>query len=327
MKLIVNEYGSYLSKKENRFVVKNKEKSEEYSADQIEQIIISSPSSLSEGVVRLATDKNIDIVFTSFHGKPFARIYPCTLGGTTLTRREQAKAYFDERGVSIVKEILRAKLENQLFLLKRLSKTREKIFAAEIEKCEGNIVKISSAQGKTIDEIRDALLGHEGYAASVYFQCLNQLFAFKKRDPESRDIFNMALNYGYGILYSEVERACILSGLDPYLGFLHMDRYGKPSMVLDMVEQFRAVIDRAIITLFVQKRLTESDLETIGEGVLLTKDARTIIIEEIMKALDWKVSYKNKKLPVSSVILEQGREIVRFLLGQSEKMEPFIWRE
>mgnify|MGYP001582614945 FL=1 len=118
MKLIVNEFGAYLSKRENRFVVKTKEKEEEYSADQVEQIIISSPSSISEGVVRLATDKNINIVYTSYNGKPFARIYPCTLSGTTLTRREQAKAYFDERGVIIVKEILKAKLKNQLFLIK-----------------------------------------------------------------------------------------------------------------------------------------------------------------------------------------------------------------
>jgi len=327
MKLIINEFGAYLSKRENRFIIKTKEKEEEYSADQIDQIIISSPSSLSEGVVRLAIEKNIDIVFTSFYGNPFARIYPCTLGGTTLTRREQAKAYFDERGVLIVKEILRAKLKNQLFLIKKLSKTRDKIFSSEIQILEDNLIKIDKINDKNIDSIRETLLGYEGYGASVYFQCLNKLCLLKNRDPAGQDIFNMSLNYGYGILYSEVERACILSGLDPYLGFLHMDRYGKPSMVLDTVEQFRAVIDRAIITLFVQKRLSEEDTEVIGEGKLLTKEARTKIIEEVMKAFDWKVTYKNKKLPISSIILEQGREIVRYLLGQSEKIESFIWRE
>nr|QBM01402.1 CRISPR-associated endonuclease Cas1 [uncultured archaeon] len=326
MKLVINEFGSYLSKKENRFVVKNKEKTEEYSADQVEQILITSPSSLSEGVVRLAIDNNIDIVFTSFYGKPFARIYPCTLGGTTLTRREQAIAYFDERGVVIVKELLNSKLKNQLFLIKRLSKTRDKLFSSEILTLEKNILEMNNINGEKIDAVRDRLLGYEGYGASVYFKCLNKVFPIEKRDPEGNDIYNMALNYGYGILYSEVERSCILSGLDPYLGFLHMDRYGKPSMVLDMVEQFRAVIDRCIINLFVQKRLTEEDVEIIGEGKLLKKEARTKIIEEIMNMLDWKTTYKNKKLAMSSIILEQGREIVRLLLGQSERFEPFIWR-
>lgn len=326
MRLIVNEFGSYISKKENRFVVKTKEKSDEYSADQISQIIISSPSSISEGVVKLATEKNIDIVFTSLNGKPLARIYPCTLGGTTLTRREQAKAYFDERGIKIVKEILKAKLKNQLALIKRLNKTREKMFAPEIEKLEENIQRIDQVPGENIDEARNKLLGYEGYGASVYFQCLNKIFPIKNRNPDGKDIYNIALNYGYGILYSEIERSCILSGLDPYLGFLHMDRYGKPSMVLDMVEQFRAIIDRAIITLFVQKRLSEQDAEIIGEGILLTKEARTKIIEEVMKTLDWKTIYKNKKITISSVILEQGREIVRFLLRQSDKLETFIWK-
>ena len=326
MNIIVNEFGTYLSKRENRFVLKNKDKEEEYSADSVDQIIIASPSSISEGVVRLATEKNIDIVFTTFHGKPFARIYPCTLGGTTLTRREQAKAYFDERGIRIVKEILKAKLKNQLFLIKRLSKTRDKLFASDIVTLDENISKIEVVENKIIDEVRDKLLGYEGYGASVYFNCLNKIAPFKCRDSDGKDIFNMTLNYGYGILYSEIERVCILAGLDPYLGFLHMDRYGKPSMVLDMVEQFRPIIDRAIITLFVQKRISEQDIEIIGDGRLLTKEGRAKIIEEVMKSLEFKIIYKDKNLSVKSIMLEQSRSLVRYLLGQSTSFEPFIWR-
>lgn len=326
MRLVVNEFGAYLSKKENRFIVKTKEKNEEVSADQIEQIIISSPSSISEGVVRLATEKNIDIVYTSYSGKPFARIYPCTLGGTTLTRREQAKAYFDEKGIIIVKEILKAKLKNQLFLIKRLNKTRERIFSSEISTLEENLLKIDKIKGINIETVRNNLLGHEGYAASVYFQCLRKVFPIKNRDPQGKDICNIALNYGYGILYSEVERACILSGLDPYLGFLHMDRYGKPSMVLDMVEQFRAVIDRAIINLFVRKQISDNDLEKIGGATFLTKGGRTKIIKEVMKTLSFKVISNQKKLTISQIILEQGREIARFLLSNSKNYKPFIWR-
>ncbi|MEM1535510.1 MAG: CRISPR-associated endonuclease Cas1 [Candidatus Pacearchaeota archaeon] len=139
MKIIINEFGSYLFKKENRFIIKTKEKKKEYSADQIEQIMITSPSSISEGAVKLAIERNIDIVYISSSGKPFARIYPCTLGGTTLTRREQAKAYFDNRGIAIVKEILKSKLKNQLFLIKRLNKTREKIFSLDIATLEENL--------------------------------------------------------------------------------------------------------------------------------------------------------------------------------------------
>lgn len=327
MKIFINEFGSYLSKRENRFVVKTKEKEDEYSANQVEQIIISSPSLISEGAVKLAIDNNIDIVYTYYNGKPFARIYPCTLGGTTLTRREQAKAYFDVRGINIVKEILKAKLKNQLFLIKKLNKTRSNIFNSEIELLEENLNKIKNIKENNLDSLREILLGYEGYGASIYFKCLNKIYPFENRDPKGKDLFNISLNYGYGILYSEVEKSCILSGLDPYLGFLHMDRYGKPSMVLDLVEQFRPLIDRAIINLFIKKQISNADLERINDTFLLTKKGRAKIIEEIMEFLNKRFIYKNKKLLLTNIILENGREIVRFLLGQSEKINLFIWRD
>lgn len=326
MKLIINEFGSYLSKKENRFVIKLKEKEEEFSADKVEQILISSPSSITEGAVRLAIDNNIDIVYTNFRGKPFARIYPCTLGGTTLTRREQAKAYFNEKGNEIVKKILDAKLKNQLFLIKRLNKTRDNLFKNEIKQFEENLDKFNLVEVESIDQSRDSLLGYEGYAAKIYFSCLKQIVPFREREPKSEDIFNMCLNYGYGILYSEIERACVLSGLDPYLGFLHTDRYGKPSMTLDLIEQFRPLIDRAIINLFVQKRISDKDKEEIGEAILLTKDGRTKIIEEVQNSLANETKFKGKKIKFSNLILEQGREIVRFLLNQQDKYEPYIFK-
>jgi CRISPR/Cas system-associated endonuclease Cas1 len=79
MRLIINEFGTKLSKKQNRFVISINDKKEEFSADSVDQILIASPSAITEGVVELAAEKNIDIVFTSYSGKPYARIYPCTL--------------------------------------------------------------------------------------------------------------------------------------------------------------------------------------------------------------------------------------------------------
>ncbi|MCX8159143.1 MAG: CRISPR-associated endonuclease Cas1 [Candidatus Pacearchaeota archaeon] len=327
MKLVINEFGAHLSKRENCFIVKIKDKKEEFSADNVDQILIASPSTITEGAVRLAMEKNVDIVYTYFNGKPFARIYPCTLGGTTLTRREQAKAYFDNRGANIVKKILESKLKNQLFLLRRLNKTRDNLFENEINLLITQINRLSSLEINNIDNLRETLLGYEGYAASLYFSCLNKIFLFNRRNPQSQDIFNISLNYGYGILYSEVEKACIIAGLDPYLGFLHMDRYGKPSMVLDLVEQFRPIVDKAIVMLFSQKRISDNDLEKVGEAISLTKSGRNKIINEVMQNLSYKVKFKNKHVNISNLILEQAREIVKYLLGQSEKYEPFIWRE
>ena len=73
---------------------------------------------------------------------------------------------------------------------------------------------------------------------------MRKLHVFPGRKPRERDKFNIALNYGCGILNEEVERACFYVGLDPYMGLYHTERYGKPSLVLDfsLVEEFRVPI-------------------------------------------------------------------------------------
>ena len=93
-----------------------------------------------------------------------------------------------------------------------------------------------------IDRIRARLLNVEGRAAQVYWAGVRHIlpadFAWPGRETRgARDPFNMALNYGYGVLYGQVERALVLAGLDAYAGFVHTDRPGKPSLTLDMIEE------------------------------------------------------------------------------------------
>lgn len=327
MQIVINEFGTFIGKKENRFTISFNGTKDEHSVDKIEQIKIISPSSISSEAVRLAVNNNIDIVFLNKFGEPYARVYPCKLGGTTLTRKEQARAYLNEKGSYLVKKFLEAKIKNQLFLIKRLNKTRDGTFSLEIARIEAQLKTFSGFPTGDLDKIRNNYLGYEGNSAAIYFSCLNQIAEFSNRNPKSKDIFNIALNYGYGILYSEIERACVVAGLDPYLGFLHTDRYGKPSMVLDLIEQFRPIVDKAIIKLFVQKRIDEKDLEMVEQQVILSKEGRAKIVSEVLEALGVRVSYNGQDLTIMQVIQEQARGVARYLIGQSSDYEPFIWRE
>src|SRR3989344_4522100 len=99
MEIIINEFGTFLGKKENLFEIKNKEEKEEFSADKVDQIKILTSSSISSSAVKLAIENNIDIVFLNYFGEPYARIYPCKLGGTTLTRKKQLEAYYSNKGI------------------------------------------------------------------------------------------------------------------------------------------------------------------------------------------------------------------------------------
>lgn len=328
MQLIIDNFGAFLGKKGNRFVVKNGEEKQEFSAENVTQIIISSASSVSTDAIKLATEYGIDVVYTNYFGMPYARIYPCKLGGTTLTRRMQATKYSTVKMAETVKKIVEAKVKNQIYMLKSLEKTREGADFSESIKLMGETLKNIAALNGPIDDIRNNIMGIEGYAGNQYFSCLTQIIPFKERQHQAKDPFNAMLNYGYGILYSEIEKACILAGLDPYLGFLHTDRYGKPSMVLDFIEEFRQpIVDRAIITLFVRKQVDEEkDFEGISNVLILSKSGKEKVVNAVMERLHTKIEYRKKKVSFSNILKRQARLFVKVLLGEKEVYEPFIHR-
>ena len=332
MQLIVDGYGSYIHRKENLFVVEVKtenqeKKKEEFSADIVSQVLVTSKASISSGAIQLAMEKQIDIVYLDWHGKPYARTYPCKLGGTTLTRRRQATKYLSSEVASMVKAMIGAKVSNQLTLLKQLAKARKsKEFDGYISQMKANRAKLEAIEGN-VDEARGAILGIEGYCSTQYWAALTMILPFKGREQEAKDIVNAMLNYGYGILYSEIEKACIIAGLDPYLGFLHTDRYGKPSTVLDMIEEFRqTIVDRAVITLFARKQVEESDGETSGNAFMLTKKGRQKVIDAVMERLHSKMRHNNREYTLQGIMLEQARQVARVLLGERKEYAPFIAR-
>lgn len=324
MKLIIDENSAFLGKDHRMFYVRTsgKEKNE-FSAKDIDQIIIIRGGGLSIGAIELALKNEIDIVFLDWKGMPIGRVYPTKLGGTTLTRKKQLEASCGKLGMAISKELIRSKISNQGFFLKSLAKTRDN---PRIRAIGGRILEETERIGGLAEEkdVRNELLGIEGYAGSLYWEALGELIPVKKREKRgSTDIANSSINYGYGILYSEVEKACLLAGLDPFLGFLHSDRYGKQSMVLDMVEQFRPiVVDRAIVTLFTRKQI-EGGILSLGA---LPKKQRGLIIEEIMKRLNTRISYRGQKTKIRDIILGQAREIAKSVLDQDYQFKGFIYR-
>lgn len=329
MQVVVNEFGTFVGKKDALFQLrKPNEEDVELAAEEVSQIIISSPAAVSYDAVKLAVEKDVDIVYLDWRGMPIARVFPCRLGGTTLTRRKQLEAYNSEKGALLAKALVDAKILNQAFFLKSLGKTRDdKVFYDNAEALLKHRQKIGSLNGG-IDSFRQELLGIEGNCASIYFEALARVLPFEKRDHQGADAVNVFLNYGYGILYSEVEKACILAGLDPYLGFFHTDRYGKPSMALDLVEGFRPiVVDRAVVTLFVQKQFNEDCFEQGGEkGKRLSKTGREKIVSQVMARLHSKITFEGKKTSVQGVILRQARNVARMLLENDFEFKPFVYK-
>ena len=174
--------------------------------------------------------------------------------------------------------------------------------------------------------MRAQLLSIEGRAAQAYWEGVGTLlFGVApwpgRKGRGARDPVNAALNYGYGVLYGEVERAVLLAGLDPYAGFVHVDRPGKPSLVLDLIEEFRApVVDRAILGLLGQGAAFEQD----GKG-LLTLETRRAIAERVVDRMEESSElYEKKRQKLRWILQSQARHIATFVRGDRVEYRPFV---
>jgi CRISPR-associated protein Cas1 len=175
-----------------------------------------------------------------------------------------------------------------------------------------------------LDDLRAELMGYEGLAAQRYWGAVKLLlpaqYGFVGREGRGAlDPINAALNYGYGILYSQVERCLVLAGLDPYAGFIHVDRPGKPSLTLDFIEEFRQpVVDRTVFAMANQGSSFEQD-----DRKLLTQDTRHHLAEKIFDHMEASIQYEGKRHPIRAVMQMQARHMATFLRGERLTYEAF----
>lgn len=310
MQLYLNTYGTYLHIKDALFEVRvPKSDSREYdkrhfSAEKVTSIIMTTAGALSTDAVALAIRYNIDIIFADRSGFPLGRVWHSKLGSTTLIRKRQLEASLGEEGLEWTLLWIVRKLDRQGELLQRLKKHRvkQRVFLDDRRKKIQNLQESVALLGeaKTVDEIADTLRGLEGTAGRLYFEALSRLvppnwkFAGRSFRP-AVDAFNAFLNYGYGVLYSRVEKALIIAGIDPYVGFLHRDDYNQKSMVFDFIEPYRIDVDQVVMRLFSGKLVKQEYLHEIANGVSLNKEGKQLLIEKLNQFLEVdKIRYRGR---------------------------------
>lgn len=321
MQLVINTYGSYLRKKGNCLLVRKDDKVFEVSVNKVDSILITTAAYISTDAIKFAVDNNIDIVFLDSYGEPYGRVWHPKLGSTTLIRRRQLEMYDKAEGLNLAKKWGNQKFDNQIELLKRLKKTRaEKREELEIcvEKIEQIKARMKGLKG-TIEERRQTMLGIEGMASKKYFEALSLImpekFKFKGRSRNpATDEFNAMLNYGYGVLYSMVEKACIIAGLDPYIGFLHTDNYNKKSLVFDIIEMFRTFVDETVVHLFSKRKVKEEYFDKIQNGLSLNKEGKAVLIEALNETFEKTIKYRGRNIKTKNVVQFECHRIANKLV-------------
>ncbi|MBI3605632.1 MAG: CRISPR-associated endonuclease Cas1 [Nitrospirae bacterium] len=325
MQLVINSFGSYLRKQGEGFVVKNDEKVFEVSARKVESILITTSAYLSTDAIKLASDHNIDVVFLDEFGNPYGRVWHSKLGSTVLIRRRQLEIANQEEGLTLAKEWVSEKLTNQIELLKRLANSRpekEEQLKVHFQRLEENKAKLDDLSG-TIDEKRGTMMGLEGSAGRTYFESLSFImpdrykFDGRSRQP-AKDEFNCLLNYGYGVLYSMVEKGCIIAGLDPYVGFIHTDNYNKKSLVFDLIEMFRILADQTVVYLFSGRKVKQEHFDEVKGGLTLNKEGRAALLEALNETFEKTVRYNGRNIKNKDIIQFECHRIANSLIKGEE---------
>jgi len=338
MQLIINTFGTSLRRQGDRLLVKRKDSDRpvEISAHKIQSIIIATGVHFSSNVIHLAGEHNIDIVFLDKSGRPTSRVWQTKMGSTAAIRRRQLEVAETDAAMGFVCDWTTSKINNQLEFLRELANRRpdsDDIFASPLGTLPDCLAKVTACTG-TVDQQRGTLMGLEGAAGRAYFACLGKLmpaeyrFARRSRQP-AVDPFNAMLNYSYGVLYSRVERALILAGLDPFVGFLHTDNYNKRSLVFDMIEPFRILGERTTVMIFTGRRAKKEHFREIPGGIELSPDGRAALMESFNKRLDRTVRYpvqsdkakskkKYRKIKQQAVIQHEAHALANALLGRKD---------
>ncbi len=278
---------AYLSKERETFVVEvNGKKAFQAPIHSIENIVCFGFKPITPALMACCAENNVGMSFLSESGKFLARVSGPQHGNVLLRKAQYAIAENEQGSLKIARPIIAAKVTNYRNLLLRHQRNHP-------EKTMDGVASAIDVLGTRLPDIRqcptlEGLRGIEGECASSYFSVFMSLltsqqsdFQFIRRSKRPPlDPPNAILSFLYAILTNDVRSALETVGLDPQVGFLHQLRSGRPSLALDLMEEFRASFgDRVALNLINLRQVTIKDFEIRESGeVRLSDDARKTVI-------------------------------------------------
>lgn len=327
----VQEQGASIGKRKKVLVVrKDGQELATVRLKDVSQVVICGNVSVSAQTIRLLCEADIPIVHLSM-GHWFSGV----TRGITLRNAYNRAAQFRESSntakcLELSRAIVRAKGANQRTLLARNARPKPKdslvrmaTILAKVERC------------MSIEE----LLGLEGNVAAEYFRNFPRMLRPRDFDAEydfngrnrrpPRDPVNALLSFGYALLAKECTVALLGEGLDPWWGFFHQPRHGRPALALDLMEEFRAVVvDSAVLTAVNTGMVARKDFRVSKAACALTSPGRKAFIRAFEARLDQLVTHPIFEYRASwrSVIRLQARLLSRWLRGDIPEYVGMVTR-
>jgi CRISPR-associated protein Cas1 len=315
--LYVKRQGTLIGNSDNRVTVRDVEGDEglldSFPLEHIRTINVFGGVAFTTGFTRVAHGHRITLNYFSKTGTYRGRFLPHR--NTVAAVRRAQYAFSDGDGLGVAQKMIEAKIENGMAFLKTKG-------VAAPQPIHDGLSMV--AEAATTDELR----GTEGMAARAYFGCLSEAFidgwameGRSTRPPE--DHLNSLLSLTYVFLTNEVEAALHTRNLDPHLGVFHADRHGRPSLALDLVEEFRHPFgDRLVSRLVNQQRVTHN---AFGEDNRLTDDGFETFLGEYDEFMSEVQSHPEFGYDVSrrQILRLQATLLRKRLVGELAEYHPF----
>ncbi len=329
----ITQEDSFIAKVDERLNVKfDKKTILDIPLIKIDGLVVMGRSSISPAAIAELINKKIPLTFLTYNGKYIARLEP-EMSKNIFVRAAQWKAAGKSpQAVHVTQGFVRGKLKNyRQTLLLAQRRYSELDLNAGMTQLTNAIASLE--QATSIDSIR----GLEGAGSAAYFSCFNQLirvedfsFETRRRRPPT-DPVNSLLSLGYSLLRHDVQGAINIVGFDPYLGYLHVERYGRPSLALDLMEEFRPlIVDAVVLTAINRRMLTPKDFTTepLSSAVSLTKEGLHTFLRlyQEKKQTKFKHPVLQKQYTYQESFEIQARFLAKYLLGEIDKYPPLVMK-
>nr|WP_236691485.1 type I-C CRISPR-associated endonuclease Cas1c [Ornatilinea apprima] len=335
--LYITSADAYLSLDGENIVIKKEEHvSTRLPLHNLENVVCFNYLGVSPALMGACSERNIGLCFLTPNGRFLARVSGKVKGNVLLRKKQYQVSEREAESVPIAASFLLGKIYNSRKVLERA--LRDHAMLVDVDA----LTKASSFLKQTLAVIPECntvseLMAFEGSAAKIYFGVFDHLilqqhedFSFRERSRRPPlDNMNSLLSFLYTLLTNETVSALDAVGLDPYVGFLHADRPGRPSLALDLMEEMRPLFaDRLALTLVNRKQISGKGFtQKESGGILMDDDTRKAVLgawqdrkkEEIVHP------YLKERIPFGLILHVQAMLLARYLRGDLDAYPPFFW--
>lgn len=290
----------------------------------------------SPSLMRKCAENNININFFSPNGSFQARVIGRVKGNVVLRKQQLLISEDPIQSAAYARNFIIGKIYNARKVVERV--TRDHPYTVDMAALDQASLALKTYMTEIEQDIDVAgVMAFEGIAAKTYFSVFDQFIVQQKNDfiftgrnrRPPLDRVNAILSFLYTLLTSDAVSALEGVGLDPYVGFLHQDRPGRPSLALDLMEELRPILsDRLALNLINRQQIKRKDFEERENGaVLLNENGRKLVLTAWQERKREKIThpYLKETIDVGLITHAQAMLLARAIRGDISGYPPFLW--